>query len=314
MPTYRIILSNNVNLPYNENITHLQLEKIDDRGYAWNAYSSSAISPIIRHTGNLQQFFALCGEGYSDVTRRIAQQYLYLYDEDHPNRPKTFLGHMRPHHQHRHPNFVLYAHSAQIDFTQPTYDLSPLWTLTPNDAASFLLQHIPADRIIHALHPSNTEIISNDRVTLVHNDTHSLIPAPYINTTLSNNTSQSHVKFYSSNIGALVPLHPGYQQIDLFGTHHHIVGSHNPKFYTILPNTTEIDAIRIIEHYLQHDYITHPRIQAMSQHSIVQICRYIQQHTPSIAKRIYDTTMQYHAFRLSPPKLGFPIYHPTPTK
>lgn len=313
MPTYRIKLSNNVNLPYNENITNLQLEKIDDRSYAWNAYSSASIFPIIRHTGNLQQFFALCGEGYSNVTRRIAQQYLYLYDEDRPNLPKTFLGHMRPHHQHRHPNFVLYAHSAQIDFTQPAYDLSPIWTLTANDAASFLLQHIPADHIIHTLHPSNTEIASNNQFTLVHNDIHSFIPAPYINTTLSNNTSRSHVGLYGGNIGALVPLDPRYQQIDLFGTHHHITGSRDPKFYTILPNTTEVDAIHAIEHHLQHDYITNPCIQTMSQHRIVQICRYIQQHAPSIAKRIYDTTMQYRAFRLSPPRLGFPIY-PDPTK
>lgn len=313
MPTYRIILSNNVNLPYNENITNLQLEKIDDRGYAWNAYSSASISPIIRHTGNLQQFFTLCGEGYSDVTKRIAQQYLYLYDEDRPNLPKTFLGHMRPHHQHLHPNFVLYAHNAQIDFTQPAYDLSPLWMLPANDAASFLLQHIPADPIIHALHPSNTEIASNDRFTLVHHDTHPFIPVPYIKTTLSNNISNNSTRFYAGDVGALVPLHPKYQQIDLQSTRLHQSGLYGKIFYTISPDTSAPDAIHTIEHHLQHEYINHPRIRAMSQHSIVQIYRYIQQHAPNIAKRIYDTTIQYRAFRLSPPKLGFPIY-PDPTK
>lgn len=292
----------------NDNGEYIELAQNDNESYSWNTHDMFNHQCQAQHKGSLQD---------------IEQKYKSKKVDSNPtiwNDNQRISIHV--HNQHnRHTNIdigsiTIYVPYSNIQKTQlilslrgqnsdnaPYYDLSAIHTMPAQQAAEYILSHIPVDNLIQRFiqnfphqDPHNTSMLHHY---------HDKLPPhiPCATSQIVNKNNHGPCNFTQEILNIQIP-NDEHQYIRI-GTniHQSMINNHDPCINPDEPNDT---IIRKLTQHIYESYMQHPDIDSLSQHEQIRIHRVFCDHGHDIANQVYHDAILHRAAHFQSPVFTFP--------
>lgn len=296
---------------YNRDAEHIKLTQNDDQTYSWNIYSMGQTRPLRQHRGTLKKLEedqVAKGHTSNPAIWDQGQKLNIIGQDDQGDQYEINVGSIsiHTHHPQKSAKRIIF-HAGNYRINRPDYDITAIYTMPAQDAANYILSHIPTDHIIqHYIHSIPHQSPKNPSIR--HHYT------PHLSSTIPCVSSQIANK---RNIGlraqiyrtiSILPPDPLDQYIRIGTSIDDNMAK--PNDLCIDPNNSIKDIIPTLSQHIYTSYMERPDINALSQHEQIRIHRVFRDHAHTIANQVYHDAVQHRAAYFQSLLFTFPYITP----